>query len=386
MVWLSLRPFDLSGASGAGTGRWDMVWFIGRVFRWLRKPHATVFVLAFLISCAPYPDKIAFSDRFPGADIQQIYVASGRPPSPEAPPPQQDRSAIAQFQKFAVSVPPGHELGQVEWPNGTPDSAQHFTTVGVQPYQTDTSFLKALAAEPGDEVTLFVHGYNTTPSEALYRFAQISHDFEIEMPGVLFSRPSAGRAAGYVYDRDTLLFSRDPLANLLTAIGRQTNKRIILLAHSMGAHLTMEVMRQLALSGRRDVLDRLEVVVLLAPDIDPDIFRVQSEAIGTLPQPFVIMTNRDDRALRLSAFINIGRQKVGDLSRAQDVAGLDVTLFDFTALADESNRNHLVPFASPTAIAVLRDLVKSDQRGSLDLSEFDVGADGVIRAKPQTEK
>ena len=143
----------------------------------------------------------------------------------------------------------------------------------------------------------------------------------------------------------------------------------------------MEVLRQLAITDRRDVLNDLRVVVLLAPDIDPDIFRTQARAIGKLPDPFIIMTNRDDRALRLSAFLNIGRQKVGDLSRAADVAGLNITLFDFTALADGSNLDHLVPMTSPAAIAVLRDLVQSDRRGQPDLSQFDIGEDGVIRAR-----
>lgn len=129
----------------------------------------------------------------------------------------------------------------------------------------------------------------------------------------------------------------------------------------------------------------LDGVVLFAPDIDPDIFRAQANAIGTLPDPFIIMTNRRDRALRLSAFLNIGRQKVGDLSQASDVAGLNITLFDFTAVADGANLDHLVPLTSPAAIAVLRELINSDRNGEVDLSSFDVGQDGVIRARATKE-
>ncbi|MGX9357219.1 alpha/beta hydrolase [Roseobacteraceae bacterium S113] len=345
----------------------------------------SLFVAACLAACTQLPDRIAFTETAPGATVRDIFVSSGRPPSIEAAPLQQDRTARVQFRKYAVSVPPTHELGQIEWPDDTPDAARHFTTVGVESYENNAAFLDAIAAQPGDEVTLFVHGYNTTSSEALYRFAQISHDFEVDNPTILFSWPSSGRAAGYVYDRDSVLFSRDSLADLLTALTRQTNKHITLLAHSLGTHLTMEVLRQLALSGRRDVIDQLQPVVLLSPDIDPDIFRAQSNAVGQLPQPFIIMTNQDDRALRLAAFINIGRQKVGDLSRAQDVVGLDVTLFDFTALKDGSNANHLVPFTSPTAIKVLRRMVDASPGDTLDLTDFDVGEDGVIRAKPQTK-
>lgn len=337
--------------------------------------------LALAASCAPVPDRVAFSTAVPTASIQNIYVTTGRLPSTGEVDLKQDRNAKTRFVKYAVSVPPIHALGQIEWPDETVNANTDFAVVGTDDLGDDKGFINRIKAERDDEVAIFVHGYNNTPSEALYRFAQISHDFEITSPRILFAWPSAGRATGYVYDRDSVLFSRDPLADLLTQISRTTSKEITLMAHSMGAHLTMEVLRQLAITGRHDVLNDLRVVALLAPDIDPDIFRAQARAIGTLPDPFVIMTSSQDRALNLSAFLNIGRQKVGDLSRAKDVAGLNITLFDFTALSDGSNLDHLVPMTSPAAIAVLRDLVQSDRTGQPDLSQFDIGEDGVIRAR-----
>ena len=352
----------------------------GNSFGRLRKlVPLMVFVLA--ASCTNQLDRIAFAKLAMDASVQRIYVASGQPPSTEVFDLRRDRSAKIAFAQYDVSIPPTHKLGQVEWPIGPLDPETDFAVTNVRQLETRRLFLEAIRSEPSDEIVLFVHGYNTTPSEALYRFAQIGHDFGIETPRLLFSWPSAGRAAGYVYDRDSVLFSRDPLVNLLTEISRRTNKKIRLMAHSMGAQLTMEVLRQLAITGRRDVLDDLLVVVLLAPDIDPDIFRAQAKAIGTLPDPFIIMTSRRDRALRLSAILNIGRQKVGDLSQARDVEGLNVTVFDFTSLADGSNRDHLVPMTSPAAISVLRDLVRSDRLGAPDLSSFEIGADGIIRSR-----
>lgn len=335
----------------------------------------------FAAACTQKPDHIEFSDQTPNATVQDIYVTTGRLPSTQALNLKQDRVFETRFAQYGVSIPPNHEPGQIEWPDGPADANTDFTVVSQKDIADSRSFIDQLRRDPDDEVALFVHGYNTTPSEALYRFAQIVHDFEITTPRVLFSWPSSGRATGYIYDRGSVLFSRDPLADMLTDISRKTDKKISLMAHSMGAHLTMEVLRQLAITGRRDVLEDLQVVVLLAPDIDPDIFRAQAMAIGELPDPFVIMTSRGDRALKLSAFLNIGRQKVGDLSRAADVEDLNVTVFDFTSLADGSNRDHLVPMTSPAAIEVLRDLMKSDRRGQPDLSQFDVGADGIIRTR-----
>ena len=350
------------------------------------KPFYSILLcVVLMVSCAQHPDIISFSDPVASANVQKIYVATTRLPQSTPIDFKQDRNLDSQYSQFDVSIPRTHQLGQIEWPKGAVDPETDFAVVSVNEYANSEGFVTSINAQSGDEVAIYVHGFNNTPSEALYRFAQISEDFEITMPKVLFAWPSSGRATGYVYDRDSVLFSRDPLADMLTQISRKTDKKITLMAHSMGAHLTMEVLRQLAISGRRNVLNDLQVVVLLAPDIDPDVFRRQAAAIGQLPDPFVIMTNRNDRALRLSKFINNGRQKVGDLSRAKDVAGLNVTLFDFSTLADGSNLDHLVPLTSPTAIAVLRDLVQSDRRGQLDLSNFEIGDDGVIRTRPRED-
>ncbi len=307
------------------------------------------FLLVLLTGCASLPDHIACSEATPESLFQDVYVSSDRLPSIERIALKRDRKPGTVFAKYRVSIPPTHEPGGIEWPDGEVDPLTDFTVIIENELNADADFLRSIKAEAGDELALFFHGCDNTPSEALYRDAQVGHDLELGMPRVLFSWPSARRTTGYSYDRDSVLFSRNPHADLLTDISRKTNKKIVLSAHSIGAHLTMEVLRQLAITGRRDVLDNSRVVVLLTPDIDPDIFRIQARAIGRLPDPFIIMSSRGDRALNLSAFLNIGRQKVGDLSEARDVEGLNVTLLDFTALADGSDRDHLVPMTSPAA-------------------------------------
>lgn len=52
-------------------------------------------------------------------------------------------------------------------------------------------FIRALRQLPGDDLTVFGHGYNTTSSDALQRFAQIGHDFAIDAPIFLFTSPAA---------------------------------------------------------------------------------------------------------------------------------------------------------------------------------------------------
>jgi esterase/lipase superfamily enzyme len=93
------------------------------------------------------------------------------------------------------------------------------------------------------ETLLFVHGYNNTLSEAMYRLAQIQTDFDTGMPGVLFSWPSAGDPRGYIYDRDSVLFARDDLTAVLRQLTSGPGDKVFLLAHSMGSSLVMETGR-----------------------------------------------------------------------------------------------------------------------------------------------
>ena len=100
------------------------------------------------------------------------------------------------------------------------------------------------------DAVIYVHGFNNTFSEGLYRIAQLSKD--LDMPGVTahYSWPSAGNPLGYVADRDSSLFARDGLERLMQEVVASGAERIVLVAHSMGSALTMEALRQIATGNR----------------------------------------------------------------------------------------------------------------------------------------
>ncbi|MEY8840216.1 alpha/beta hydrolase, partial [Cribrihabitans sp. XS_ASV171] len=129
-------------------------------------------------------------------------------------------------------------------------------------------------------------------------------------------------------------------------------RNVMLVAHSMGTQLTMEVLRQMALRGDRAMLSRLGGVVLMSPDIDPELFRRQAEEIGQLPQPFVIFSSRRDPALRLSARLTGHDDRLGNITSVEEVAGLDVTVIDLSETSDAASR-HLAAATSPTLIGFL---------------------------------
>ncbi len=313
--------------------------------------------LGFLAGCTTTPDQIDFAPPHPDAHIEDIFVVTQQPQNSERRLLNGDRSFEDSYAHVSVSIPPTHAVGQIEWPTARPDPLGDFAVVRFDDLESDQAFYDRLADAPGDAVYLFIHGYNNTTSEALYRYAQIVTDFEIPQARALFSWPSAGSGGAYVYDRDSVLFARDGMTEMLTQIARHSDKDIYLMAHSMGALLSMEAMRQLAIAGDTDVLDRIDIVTFLSPDIDPDIFRIQAAAIGDLPDPFVILTSASDKALRLSSLLIGGRAKVGSIESADDVSGLDITFVDLTNVSDGQNMDHMVAVTSPAAIAVLRQMI-----------------------------
>lgn len=300
-----------------------------------------------------------FADPAPGATVHPIYAVAQRRPVEGSDLYGPRRAGGSNYARIDVSVPPVHQAGRIEWQDkhGVPDPAESFAVTGGARYDDRAAFLRALRAEPGRERLVFVHGYNSTMAEATYRLAQLRQDFDPEMPTVLFSWASAGDPVAYVNDRDSVLIARNEMERLLMDLTARPGDRVALLAHSMGAHLVMEVMRQAALRGNDRILERISGVSLIAPDLDPTLFRFQARDIGTLPQPFVIFTAEQDRVLRLASLI-FHEERLGRIEGPEAVEGLPVRVIDITDLADGSGMNHAVPFTSPLAIEALRRMTR----------------------------
>jgi esterase/lipase superfamily enzyme len=314
-----------------------------------------------LTACAPHQTaKRATAD--PAAKIEEIFVATPRSLSATGQAFGVQRPRGMNFFRADISIPPTHKTGKIEWPDERPDAATDFVVAHSTVLHDQADMVRAVRrAHPGNEKLVFIHGYNNTLSDAMYRLAQIRTDFEITIPTILFSWLSAGDPRGYAYDRDSVLFSRDDFVEMLDGLTSAPGERVFLLAHSMGSHLVMEALRQAALRGDTDILSRISGVVLMSPDIDPDLFRRQAEAIGKLPQPFLIFISRQDRALSVAGFLTGRKQRLGLIDGPDKVKGLNVRVVDFTALADGEGYNHLVPVTSPSAVRVLRGMM--DQAG-----------------------
>ncbi|WP_300063949.1 alpha/beta fold hydrolase [uncultured Roseobacter sp.] len=259
------------------------------------------------------------------------------------------------FGELVVSIPPGHVSGQVEWPTRRPDPARHFAVQSNGGFSSMRRMQSEISKGRGP-VTLFVHGYNNTFTEAAFRHAQIAHDLNLTGDQVMFSWASLGVPPGYLYDRDSALQARRPLADLIADLASDSANEVVLVAHSMGAFLTMEALRELSNSGRSDVLRRINRIMLISPDINEAVFLSQIAEINPLPQPMVVTVNREDRVLRVSSRLSGQETRVG---LGQHRAALDargITVLDLTEFAATAGDGHFIPATSETILGLANSL------------------------------
>lgn len=331
----------------------------------MRRLLLTILAPLAFAACEPRGD-IAFNPApdQPGM-VERLFVGSTRAFEPAEGGFGEGRERDLRHARFDVSIPPDHASGEIEWPRfGKADPARFFVTRQAVLFPRSTDFEADLRADlsrlpAGErEAVIFVHGYNNTFAEGLYRLAQLRYDLALPGIPVAYAWPSMGNPLGYAYDRDSVLFARDGLQTLMRQVRDAGAEQIILVAHSMGSQLTMEVLRQMAIGGDRALLDRLGGVVLISPDIDVDVFRAQVERIGTLPQPFIVFTSQNDKILKLSARLNGDGQRLGDIEDVDPLRGYKITFVDVSAFYAGKGGGHFTVGNSPSLIRLLDKLQK----------------------------
>ncbi|MDB5650385.1 MAG: uncharacterized protein JWL62_1905 [Hyphomicrobiales bacterium] len=235
----------------------------------------------------------------------------------------------AHYSISMVSVPPGHQAGAVEAPSfGKPNPAKHFAVVGgrgLEPEDFRLQLATYLSGRVGSnrDILLYVHGFNTSLDEARFRLAQLVNDGRFGGVAVLFTWPSESNMFSYVSDKESATASRDALQKLMKDLSQVEGVgRVHVLAHSMGAWLAMEALRENAIAGSRNLNGRLGDVMLAAPDIDLSVFRQQ---LTRIPGANIsIFVSSHDRALSLSSRLAGARPRVGalDPGSAKDRAEL----------------------------------------------------------------
>jgi esterase/lipase superfamily enzyme len=198
------------------------------------------------------------------------------------------------------------------------------TAVGLEDWHLDSiepvpqvGDLIGPATGPRD-VLIYAHGFNQTFETAALDAVHLSDGIRFRGETMVFAWPSRAKLFDYAYDRESAMWSRDALQQVLEQLMASPGVgRIHIVAHSVGTMLTMEALRQLyALHGDASA-ERIGAVVLASPDVDMDVFASSVERIGALAPNIIVVTATNDRALALSRWIAGGITRVGAAEKAR---------------------------------------------------------------------
>jgi esterase/lipase superfamily enzyme len=282
-----------------------------------------------------------------GTSLVPVLVATTRKRSTDDPGEMfsSERAEELAYASVSVSIPPdaARKTGEVQWPTFLPgDPGQSFVTTAAN-HLDKQSFVAGLSTAAKQtargKVLVFVHGFNNRFDEGVYRFAQIVHDSKAPAVPVLFSWPSHGVLGlrEYQYDLESANNSRGAFEQLLDTIASNASvKQVTVFCHSMGCLITLEALRSKAMRAGK-IGDKVKNVLLVAPDVDSNVFRSRMRQMGNARPRFALFMSQDDHALKLSKSIWGGVTRLGDIDPDQEPYKTEfqrdgIMVFDLTGL------------------------------------------------------
>lgn len=326
---------------------------------------AAIFIgVALLAACSNRPVGVLAPvvETAPNASIVNMLVATTRAPSTD---PgilfTGERSRYVSLSDFIISIPPDQNrtIGEVQWPRRLPPNPMtDFATLGVTPLEGKSAARSWLHQHltPSKRVLIFVHGFNNRFEDAVYRFAQITHDSQADVAPVLFTWPSRARVFDYLFDRESTVYSRDAFEETVWQIATDPEVRdVTIMAHSMGSYLAMEGLRQMAIR-RGGLPPKIADVILASPDVDVDVFATQWRALNHPRTRFTLFVSQDDRALQVSRRIAGNVDRLGVINPEQYYAEMEktgITVIDLTKVRSGDALNHGRFASSPEVVRLI---------------------------------
>lgn len=271
-----------------------------------------------------------------------------------------ERSSKPRLTQISVSIPRRREAGSVQWPHSLPpDPERDFAVTNVRQMETVAEGRAWFSRQRNDgHALVFIHGFNNTYGDAVFRLAQIVHDSRMHATPILFTWPSRANITGYQYDKESTNYSRSGLEQALRTLAADPSvKDITILAHSMGAWLAMEALRQM---GIRDghAHPKIHNVILASPDIDIQVFAKQYVEMGEPRPRFTIFTSQDDRALAVSSLITGRVSRLGAINPAEEpyrsrLEKAGITAIDLTKVKTGDGLNHGKFSESPEIVQLI---------------------------------
>ena len=236
---------------------------------------------------------------------------------------------------------------------------------------------EGLKGKSKKDIYLFVHGYNNAFNYAATRIAQLWFFMGHQGLPMLYSWPAGQEGLfGYFADKESGEFSILNLKKTLEMLAKTDVENIHLIAHSRGTEISLSALRELhikysAMNIKTKEALKLTNLILAAPDIDIDIFKMRfvGENIMQVAKHVTIYLGQGDKALKLSTYVHKSLSRLG-IIKPEDVPESSATVIknmknvDLIYVPFKINfLNHSYfldnPAVSSDIILLLRDDVKA---------------------------
>ncbi|MEM8733980.1 MAG: alpha/beta hydrolase, partial [Planctomycetota bacterium] len=227
-----------------------------------------------------------------------------------------------------VSIPESHLVGELERPSIVrfefeENENKHIVLKQTRQLDADPFYLRMQETleDRGDNLLVFVHGYNVSFEEAARRTAQMAYDLRFPGAPVFYSWPSKDNWYQYQNDRRSIELSVGHMKRFLTQLAdRSGASNIHVIAHSMGNVGLTQALAEMT-PREKPIFNQ---VVLAAPDIDAEVFRDRiAPRIVDKMQRCTVYTSMTDLALVASRYFNAG-SRIGEHALDQAIPGVDI--------------------------------------------------------------
>lgn len=218
---------------------------------------------------------------------------------------------------------------------------KHFMLRHVEEHADKDAFYRSLSARldksEARAAMLFIHGYNVSFEDAIFRTAQLAVDLKFPGAAMAFSWPSYADPVKYTFDEQNAEVSIPALREVLEDLAARSGaKRVHIIAHSMGNRVLAGALRSMdsTVQARNKAVFR--ELVLAAPDIDSRVFQSQvlPHIVRNVRHCTLYASSRDRALLMSRAFHNYQRlgETQPELLVATDLDTIDASLVDTSLL------------------------------------------------------
>jgi esterase/lipase superfamily enzyme len=276
------------------------------------------------------------------------------------------RNSELSFGAALVRVPDDHIAGQVERPfclclfgitlYRESENKQKYFTLKSTTWLSQDDFINEINNNNEHEALVFVHGFNTSLEDGLFRLGQIVFDSHFSGIPILYSWPSKGGVASYLYDAESAQFSLTGFRELIKLLQDDTNiSTIHIIAHSMGNRIVLAALESGVIQQKS-----LGQLVLAAPDVDREVFKIEEQNIKGF-RGITLYASAKDWALKLSEELARDFARAGDVPAPPDspivLANMDT--IDASLLGDDLLGLNHDTFAASAALCDIGRLLST---------------------------